>query len=161
MRENYDKFLNSLKIKYGDGYLALATPEEREEFTKLFATSSLISIDKAREFVEKTIIIQKNNLFYKPYIDYVKTLEDRYGRYYFSKMNTAEREKLINLYTKYMQNKNRKFKKEDAFTELYYKELNKYKEDRLEIENAIERMNLMVVNTQMSIMDLGVNKSVK
>ena len=99
MKENYDKFLNSLKSKYGDGYLALATLEERAEFTKLFATSSFISIDKAREFVEKTIVIQKNNLFYKPYIDYVKVLEDRYGRYYFSKMNTAERDKLINLYT--------------------------------------------------------------
>ena len=161
MREKYDKFINDLKKKYGAGYLALATPEEKEEFVKLFASAYLISIDKSREFVEKTVIIQKNNLFYKPYIDYVRVLEDRYGRYYFSKMNTTEREKLINLYTKYMQNKNRKFKKDDAFVELYYQELAKYKEDRLEIENAIENMNSMVVNRQMSIMDLDVNKSVK
>ena len=161
MKEKYDKYVNSLKNKYGAGYLVLATLEEREEFVKLFASATFVSLDKAREFVEKTIIIQKNNLFYKPYIDYVKVLEDRYGRYYFSKMNTDEREKLINLYTKYMQNKTKGYKKEDAFTELYYKELAKYKEERIEIENAIENMSSMVVSNQMSIMDLGVNKSVK
>lgn len=160
MKESYKSFLKSLKDKYGDGYLALATISEQEEFVKLFASCGL-SLDKAYEFMEKAIIIQKNNLFYKPYLDYQKTLEDRYGRYYFSMMNQAEQAKLINLYTKYMQNKKRGYTKEDAFLELYYAELSKYQKDSDKVAEAIKKMHSMIIVKQIDITDLDSEKNVK
>ena len=53
--ENYNKFINDLKSKYGDTYLASSTKEEQEEFIKYFAWAYHLSLDEAREKLKKFI----------------------------------------------------------------------------------------------------------
>ncbi len=140
--EDYSEFLKELKRKYSDGYLVLATIEEREKFLKLFIENSHIEEEEARKFLNKTFAIQRNILFYKPYKDYVKVLESRYGKYYFALMNASEQDKLLNLYTKYMRNKYKNYTIEDAFIELFYDEYLKYQEEKEKSEKALESMEL-------------------
>lgn len=157
MNEYYE-FLNKLKSKYKDGYLVLATKEEREKFFNLFLENGHVTEEEARKFFDKTIAIQKNAIFRKPYSDYVKYLVSRYGKYYFSLINEKERSKLLNLYTKYMKLKYENYTLSDAFMELFYDEYVKYQSEKEMAQDALGRMNSMLDNQQISIDDLGIVK---
>ena len=157
MKEYYD-FLDKLKSKYNNGYLILATEEEREKFFRLFVKSGSVSEEEARTLFNKILAIQENAVFRKPYNDYVKYLENKYGKYYFSLMSENEKNKLLKLYAKYRQNKYKNYTISDAFIELFYNEYVKYQNDKEMAKSALERMDAMVDNQQISIDDLGIGK---
>ena len=157
MNEYYD-FLAKLKKKYKNGYLALATEEERGKFFRLFFENGSLSEEDARTLFNKILAIQENAVFLKPYNDYVKYLENKYGKYYFSLMSENEKNKLLKLYAKYMQNKYKNYTLSDAFLELFYDEYVKYQNDKEMAKSALARMDAMVDNQQISIDDLGIGK---
>ena len=157
MNEYYD-FLVKLKSKYNNGYLILATEEEREKFFRLFVKSGSVPEEDARDFINKILAIQENAVFKKPYNDYVKYLENKYGKYYFSLMSENEKSKLLMLYAKYRQNKYENYTLDDAFIELFYNEYTKYQNDKEMAQDALDRMDAMVDNHQISIDDLGIGK---
>ena len=153
-REEYNNLLNTLKSKYQDAYLALATKEEVAEFIRLFAIVSQISENKAREQIRKIVEIQKINIVYKPYLEYRNSLESRLGVYYFVKLNSNERDKLIHLYTKYMQVKVKGYTKELAFMDMFQEAKAKYEQIRLEADNNLYSLNNMLAGKQIGIDEL-------
>ena len=153
-REQYNNLLNNLKSKYQDAYLALATKEEIIEFIRLFAIVSHIPEDIAKVQIKKTIEIQKVNLVYKPYLEYKNSLESRLGVYYFVKLNTSERDKLLDLYTKYKKVKEKGYTKDMAFLELYNLEEEKYERIRVEAENNLKNLKSMIAYKQIGIDEL-------
>ncbi len=152
--ENYNKFINDLKSKYGDTYLASSTKEEQEEFIKYFAWAYHLSLDDAREKLKKFIEIQKVNMYYKPYLDYKNSLETRLGVYYFVKLNSNERDKLLDLYTKYKKVKTKGYTKYMAFIDLYNLEEEKYERIRIEVENNLKNLRNMITYKQVDIDEL-------
>ncbi len=154
MGEEYNNFLNNLKSKYHDAYLALATKEELAEFIRLFVAGSHLREEDAKDQIRKIIEIQKVNLVYKPYLEYRNSLESRLGVYYFVKLNSNERDKLINLYTKYMQVKVKGYTKELAFMDLYQETKTKYEQIKFEVDTNLEILNNMLTGKQIRIDEL-------
>ncbi len=153
-QDSYNNFINELKNKYGEYYLFLATKEEQAEFIRYFALVSHIPESVAKEQVEKIILIQRNSMYYKPYLTYAKSLEERLGTYYFVKLNSNERDKLIDLYTNYMKIKVKGYTKEMAFMDIYHAEEEKYLRIKFEAEDSLKNLRNIIDGKQIGIEEI-------
>ncbi len=117
--EEFKNFVENLKRLYGEYFLIKMTKEEEEKYILGYAKILGKTEEEAKSFVRKMIKAKKRSYEFAKYNSYKNDLIERYGEFYFTKMNFEEKKVLVTYYYKAKKAIGSEITMEEAFKELY------------------------------------------